>query len=380
MIVFKTFLKILNKCKAPIIMYTIILIFFAGFNMKTNDTQMGFTASKPDVYIANFDENVGITKDFIEYMEGVSNIISLDEGTIDDALFYRDVNFVLYIPKNFNQEFFAGANPSIDFKSTGDYLASLASMQVEKYMKLANLYKDISENEEELFNYIHTNLEHRAEVEVTTKLDTDSLTQAAFYFNFTNYCLLAGCIYVICLVLSSFKNELIDKRTIISSVNYKKYSWQLLLSNGLFAIVLWGFYVLLGFVLVGKALASLHGVLYIINSFVFMVCTLTIAFLLGSVVRNKEAVNGIVNVIALGSSFLCGAFVPLEFLPSGVIGLAHALPSYYFIYSNNLIKSLEEFTFSSLQPILFNMAVILLFSLVFVGVSLMINAKKRKIG
>lgn len=379
MIVFKTFLKILNKCKAPIIMYTVILIFFAGFNMKTNDNQMGFTASKPDVYIANCDENVGITKDFIEYMESISNIVSLDEEIIDDALFYRDVNFVLYIPKNFNQDFFAGKEPSIDFKGTGDYLASLASMQVEKYMKLASLYKDISASEEELFNYIHTNLEHTIEVQVTTKLDTDSLTQATFYFNFTNYCLLAGCIYVICLVLSSFKNELIDKRTIISSMDYKKYSWQLLLSNGLFAVVLWLFYVLLGIILIGKIMFSLHGVLYIVNSFVFMICTLTIAFLLGNLVRNKEAVNGIVNVIALGSSFLCGSFVPLEYLPSGVIGIAHALPSYYFIYSNNLIKSVEEFTFSSLQPILFNMFVILLFSLVFVLLSLLVNARKRKI-
>ena len=33
---------------------------------------------------------------------------------------------------------------------------------------------------------------------------------------------------------------------------------------------------------------------------------------------NKNAINGIINVVALGSSFLCGTFVPVEFLPNRV--------------------------------------------------------------
>ncbi|MDE6284209.1 MAG: ABC transporter permease [Bacilli bacterium] len=379
MIVFKAFLKILDKCKVPILMYTAFLIFFGGYNMKSSDTSMSFTASKPDIYIINQDENVGITKDFIAFLTEKSNVKSIEAEKIDDALFYRDVNYVVYIPKGFNREFWNDKEPQIEVKSTGDYLASLAHMYVQKYLRLAHLYKDIAVSDEELLRYIHQNLEHEVQVELTTQLDTNGLTQATFYFNFMNYCLLAGCIYVICLVLSSFKEENINKRTIISSMNYKKHSWYLLLSNGLFAVVLWFVYILLSVFLIGKVMFSIHGVLYMINAFVFTLCALTIAFLIGSVVHNKEAVNGIVNVVALGSSFLCGSFVPAEYLPKLVVTIAHVLPSYWFIDTNNLIKTVEVANWESLKPIGLNLFVIVCFCALFVGITLFVSKRKRKI-
>ena len=93
MTVFKTFLKVLNKCKAPIIMYTVILIFFGGFNMTTSENSTNFVASKPDLLIINNDEEVGITKNLIDYMSKNNNIINIkdDKEAINDALFYRDV-------------------------------------------------------------------------------------------------------------------------------------------------------------------------------------------------------------------------------------------------------------------------------------------------
>ena len=36
----------------------------------------------------------------------------------------------------------------------------------------------------------------------------------SFYYNFANYSILAGCVYVICLILSSFKAENIENNTI----------------------------------------------------------------------------------------------------------------------------------------------------------------------
>lgn len=79
MIVFKTFLKVLNKCKGPVIMFTVILICFAGFNMKTSDNSTSFVASKPDVLIVSKDEKIGITKNLIEYIESNSNIVDIKD-------------------------------------------------------------------------------------------------------------------------------------------------------------------------------------------------------------------------------------------------------------------------------------------------------------
>ena len=55
MTVFKTFLKIVNKYKFIILLYTVILIVFAGFNMQTSDNSTAFVETKPDVLIVNKD-------------------------------------------------------------------------------------------------------------------------------------------------------------------------------------------------------------------------------------------------------------------------------------------------------------------------------------
>lgn len=380
MTVFRTFLKVLNKNKMIIILYTVLLIGFGGINMQTSENSTNFVASKPDVLIINEDEDIGATKNLIEYIEKNSNIkdIKNEEEAISDALFYRDVNYIIYIPKNYRQDFLNGLNPEIKVKSTGDYQASLAKLMLDKYIKVANIYNENNSSEEELIKNINDTLSQQAEVEVTSKLDTDTLSKVDFYYNFASYSILAGCVYIICLILSSFKEEKVRKRTIISSVNYKKYNIQLLLSNFLFAVVLLAFYVLLSIILLGNVMFTSHGLIYILNSFVFTICAVTVAFLIGNLVANKNAINGIVNVIALGSSFLCGAFVPVEWLPDSVLTIAHILPSYWYIQSNELLKTLEEINFETLKPIFANMAIVIAFAVIFAIITNIVTMKKRK--
>ena len=382
MIVFKTFLKVVNKCKIPIILYTVILVFFSGFNTVTNDNSTSFVATKPDILIINQDEEEGITKNLIGYIGKNSNIktIENEKEKIEDALFYRDVNYIIYIPKNFRKDYLEFKNPTIEIKSTGDYQASLAELLLERYLKVANSYHTIIEDEDALLEKIDDTLEVETKVEITSKLDTSALDKATMYYNFTNYCILAGSIYVICLVLSTLKEEKIRKRTIVSSMSHKKHNRYLLYSNGLFALVLWLFYVVLSFLVVGDIMFSMHGLFYILNSFLFMVCALTIAFLIGNFLIDKNAINGLVNVIALGSSFLCGAFVPPEYLPDTVLKIAHALPSYWFINTNQTIKEIEVFNVDSIRPIIINFSILLLFSIIFILITNWISYRKRKIG
>ena len=382
MIVFKTFLKVLNKCKMTIILYTVMLIVFGVLNMQTSDSSTNFVASKPDVLIINNDKDEGITKDLIKYITDNSNIIELDDSdeAREDALFYRDVNYIIYIPKDFRDDFLRGKNPEIEVKSTGDYQSAFAQMLLERYIKIAKVYVQSIDDEDELIAKINETISKETEVEMTSKLDTNSLTKASFYYNFASYSLLAGCVYVICLILSSFRDEKIRKRTVISSMNYKTHNRQLLLSNMLFAIVLWVFYVLVSFVLVGDLMLTAHGVVYMVNALVFTICALSIAFLIGNLITNKEAINGIVNVVALGSSFLCGAFVPAEWLPDAVLKIAHVLSTYYYINSNDRLKMLEVVSFESLKPIILNMGIIVIFILGFVALSNIVARKKRKLG
>lgn len=396
MTVFKTFLKVLNKCKFSVILNTVILLIFAGANMTTSDNQISFEATKPKILIVNQDENIGVTKNLTKYLEDNCELVEIkdDEDARNDALFYRDVSYIIYIPENYRQEVLKGNVPEIEIKSTGDYSSSYAEMLLTRYVKVQNIYvgemtkkKSYTDDiilteeqlEEQIVERINQTISNQTQVEMTSKLDTTGLSKATFYYNFANYTLLAGAILVICLVLSSFQEDRIRKRTIVSSMKYQKHNRILLLGNGLFALVLWLFYVLISFFVVGNVMFSMQGLIYIINSFVFTICALTIAVLVGNIFNNKNAMNGIVNVIALGSSFLCGAFVPVEWLPDAVLKIAHCLPSYWYIQSNELVKTMEEFNMETLKPIMINMGVVLLFSMGFVIVTNLIARKKRKI-
>jgi len=381
MIVFKTFLRIVKKCIFPIILYTVILVLFSSINISTEDNNMNFTASKPDIYIINNDKYEGITKSLIDYMSANSNIIELKDTkeAIDDAIFYRDVNFIMEIPVNFNEEYLKGQELEIKIETTGDYPSVQAKNLLNRYLSTARIYQHLNLNEEDLIKKVNATLENKVNVEITSSLDTSVLNKATTYYNFLNYAFLAGSIYVICLVLSSFKNTNIKKRTLISSMKINRFNRNLLLSNSLFAFILWLIYVILSFILVGESMFSMHGLIYIINSFIFAICTLCIAFLLGNTIKNKDAINGIINVIALGSSFLCGAFVPMEYLPKSVLNMAHILPSYYYIKNNNLISTLETINLISLKPIILNMVILLMFVIIFIVITNVITRRSRKI-
>ncbi|HBA37975.1 MAG TPA: hypothetical protein DCY94_04570 [Firmicutes bacterium] len=376
MTVFKTFLKVLYKNKFVVLTYTIFLLIFGVFGSTSNEKTTNFTASKPDIVIDCKDSSALATS-LVKYLENNANVKNPDN--VDDALFYREINYVMTIEESFSKELMSGSNPKVTVKSTGDYQASLANILLERYIKLARTYQNMGLSEEEVIEKTEDTLKDNTDISLTSKLDTDSMSKMATFYNFSNYPILAGTIYVISFVLTSFKNKNIKKRTIISNMNYKKYNRVLFLGSSLFAIALWIFYVIISIVLLGKPMFSIHGLLYILNSFVFTICALSIAFLISNLVENKEAINGIVNVVALGSSFLCGSFVPMEWLPEGVLKVAHILPSYWFISSNETIKTLEIVTRESMMPLITNTLMLIAFIILFGILSNMISRKKRKI-
>lgn len=379
MTVFKTVWKILNKNKITVIIFTTMLLLFGVSNMKTSEKSMNFIASKPDVLIVNYDKDEGITKDFIKYITDNSNIVDIktDEEKINDALFYRDVNYVIYIPENYSKDFMEGKNVELEIKSTGDYQASLEEMLVSRYIKVAKIYQKNIINEDELVRKINETLSEQVQTEIISKLDTNAISNATFYYNFASYSILACLLLVISLILSSFNDQKIKKRIIVSSTKYKKHNKILLISNCCYSFILWLLYVVISFFILGDVMTKIQGFIYIINSLVLTICATTIAFFIGNLISSKGAINGIVNVVALGSSFICGVFVPMRWLPDSVLKMAHLLPTYYYVSTNEALKTIEQFNIQTLKPLLINMAIILCFAIFFILLTNVVFKRKR---
>ena len=379
MTVFKTFWKIVNKYKGTIILYTVMLISFGGINLASNDTTTTFTSTLPNIAIVNNDQKSVLTNNLINYLSENSKVVDIenDEEKINDALFYRDVSYVVYIPKNYTNDVLKGMNPTIDIKSTNDYTSSLEEMMLTDYLNLQNTYLKLTTDQAKLTNYINDTLKDKSEVVLTSKFDTNTLSKVSRYFNFASYSILAVVIFIITLVLTSFKEKTVNKRIVVSSTNYKKHSGLILKSSLLYALIVWVLFSLLAIILLGKSLLNIRGLLLSLNTLIFTLQALTFALLISSLVNNKDAIGGIVNVVALGSAFLCGAFIPSMYLPEKVVSISHIFPAYYYNNSNDLVTSLEVINLTTLKPFITNIMMMLVFMLVFIVLNNFVIKNRR---
>lgn len=382
MIVFNAFFKVVKKYIGVIILYTVMLIAFGSINYATNNEDMTFSNRLPDILIINNDEEVGLTKNLINYLKENANVIDIEnnEEKINDAIFYREVNYVIYIPKNYRVDTLNKLNPTLDIKSANDYDSAYTSMLLTRYLNVQNTYLKYTNNENELINSINNNLSYKTNIEIASKLDTSKLTKTSRFFNFASYSIMAVIIYIICLVISSFNKDVVKKRTIISSMNYKKYNKYILLSSFLYSSIIWLLYVILSFVIVGSSMFSLRGLIYILNTFIFSFVALTLALLISNLIKSKGAINGIVNVIALGQAFLCGAFIPTEFLGENIIKYSKILPAYWYNNSNDLLSNIEVINMVNLKPILINMMVLVIFAILFIVINNIVSKHRQVIG
>ncbi len=379
MTVFSAFLKVIKKNIVMIIIYTGIVIIFAGLNMQTDNTNGKFVSEKPSVLVINNDKGSEISNNFEKYLEDNCEIaeISGDEA-ISDALFYREICCVITIPKNFGRDTLNGKSPAPEIRSTGEGDAAFTKILMSRYIRVLNVYADDISDEKELIKSVNDAVSEKAEVEMTTKLDTGSLAKASTYFNFAAYSLMSCILFIICLVLSSFNNLMIRKRTIVSSKNYKKYNFDLFMSSLTYVLAVCFFFAVLGYIMIGDTLLTVRGVMYILNMFIFSVTTLALAYFLSTFLLPKNAITGLVNVITLGSSFLCGVFVPIDFLGEGIKAIAHIFPTYWYIQNSEIITTAENLG-TELPLLAINSLILIGFTIIFVVCGIFVSSKKRKI-
>ncbi len=375
MTVFKQYFKIVKKYLSIIVIYTFIFTGFAIAASTSGNTANSFSAQKAKVAIIDND-NSTLSNLMKDYLKTETKVIELDVDDQADALFYRKADTIITIPDNFEKDIFD--NPKIGIKSVPDSAATfLVDQFVNRFMNSAVVYKKSNFTDSELKEHLLKDLQTDGKVNFLAK-DQVKLEKVNYFYNFLNYALLAITISIIGIIMSSFLDQNIKRRNLVSSTSYRNINFQLLLGNAFFALLIWLLYACISFGLYGTVMFSSAGLLLLLNTLVFAICALSIGFLLGSTVKNKEAQNGIANVVSLGSSFISGSFVPQMYLGAFVLSIAKFTPSYWFIKNNDSICSLAKFDWNSISPIIGRMAIILGFSIIFFIITNIITRKTRE--
>ena len=377
MTVFINYLKIQKKHLPTILMYVGICVGVSVLiSMVNSSSGSSFVSTESSAAVINRDDSF-ISEAFAGYVQDNSDVIEIGstENDMKDAIFERKVDAIFIIPENFGEELMAGKDPQILIRKVPDSTEShFIEMQYNSYMNLLKVYAAAGYTQEETAAAAEKALDNEIRVRLLDEQSAD-LENLGAYYNFAAYGLMAALIFATGLSMLAFRRRPLLDRTISSGIRGASMDLQILLANSLLSVMVFGAFFVLAALIYRDTVFSAQGLLMSANALVFTLSISAIAFFAGVLIKKREAASGIANVFSLGSAFLCGAFVPQEMLGDSVLKLGRLLPAYWYILSNDQLKTITDIADADLSFYGRNLLILAAFGFVFLAAGLLVEKK-----
>lgn len=384
--VFKLCLKILKKNILSMLIYFAV---FLGVSLimsssMTNERQKEnlFNQKKSNVAFIS-EENSPLIDGFKQELGKIANFVELPNEThaLQDALFFRSVSYILRIPEGFTEDFMDGKDVQIEKTVVPDSFSNAyVDLAIDRFLNIARLYVRQIEgiSQESLIQRLKLDLSGDAYVEMKAAAnDSKNIVYSNYYYNYLAYTLLSVLILGMATLMTVLNDNDLKKRNACSPLSSNRINMQFILAILLFALVSWLIMVAFCLVFNYKNGFNMKTVYFILNSFVFAVCGASISFLIGNLVKGRDAIPAVNNVVTLGLSFISGVYVPQELLGSFVLRIASFTPTYWYVKANNTIAEMAQLSFTHMEPVISSMLIQACFALAFFAVAL-VMAKKNK--
>jgi ABC-2 type transport system permease protein len=383
--VYKAFFKVIYKNLSQIMIYVAVFLVLTLLLTKTYTypVNTNFTETKVNIVFINNDTNSKFVEGLKDYLSKNANLINIPDNTqkLQDALFFRQVEYIVKVPKGFTEGLLSGKTLQLE-KTTVPNSTSEIYMDniINKYLNTLKIYTSHIEglSEEQLLSFVNKDLAEKTEVKVNSSAgDISKNEKSVYYFNYLAYTLFSILILGVCSVMIVFNNRDLKKRNLCSPIKLSSMNFQMILGNFSYAILAWFAMIFASFILFGNYMFTSKGLLFLLNSFVFTLAALSISFLIGNVIKGKGAMSAAANVFSLGTCFISGVFVPQELLGKTVLKIASFTPNYWYVKSNNIIATLVNFNMENLEPIFLNMLIVIGFAVAVLAVTLVVIKQKR---
>lgn len=385
--VFKVYFKIFKKSSLMAsLMYVLI---FAAITViyatKTSPpSQNLFNIEKCKVAIIDNDHSE-LSNGLQKLLSKNTKIIQLnknDTNNIKDVLFFRIAECIYTIPKGFENSIKSTSNEDtlkLQLLTIPDSTVStMVNQMVNKYTNIVSIYTTTSNMD--IKSAVQNALDDlEKEVKVTlidNNLSTSSTDSLTSYFNYLVYPLIAMMILIVSMTMIKLNETNLKRRNICSPMHMSKFNMELFIANIFISIIVWAIFILIAAIMFKGNLITIQGILFILNSFVFTICCLSMAFLI-SYIASEKTVSAIATVFSLLFSFIGGAFVPQKLLSSTVKSIGTFVPSFWYIKSNNIINDASILNTKTLKPYITSLLIQICFSLAFFAISLVIIKYKR---
>jgi ABC-2 type transport system permease protein len=382
--VFKTYFKIIKRHMGQMSIYIVVFLAIGilySVSASTNTTS-DFTQAKTRVVLISEDENSPLIEGFKEYLGEHSVYVEIQNDTnkLQDALFFRDIDYIAKIPNNFTKDIIAGTDRQIEKTVVvGSTTSIYTDMLVNKYFNTAKLYlsnyKGITQDE--LVKQVAKDLKIDTKVEMKREGKDSNTSDTGNFFNYLAYVLISIIILGVTSIMMVFNNKNIRRRNLCSPMKNSSMNFQMILGNIIFSLVCWGLMIISCFVLFKDQMFTTNALYFCINSFILTLMTLSMGFLAGVFVKSSTVQSGVSNVLSLGLSFISGVFVPQQFLSKDVLAIAKFTPTYWYVKANNTITDITNFSIDNLTPVFQYMLIELGFTVAILSIALLMSKRKQ---
>ena len=361
---------------------------FLGISAAMSFTVLGeqkkdsvFNQAKANIVFIN-EEDAPFINGLKQELSKIANFIEIPDeiNALQDALYFREVTYILRVPDGFTKKFMNGEDVKLEKTVVPDAYSNVyIDLAINKYLDTAKFYLEHAENisEELLVQNLSTVLSLGSTVELKEK--EENLTGNEFlnfYFNYFPYAMLYILILGTSTLIFVFNDNDLKKRNLCSPLSVYSINFQFMLAILVFMVISWLIMVGFCFVFDFKNCLKMNTLFLITNSFVFTLAAACMSFLIGNLVKGRGAITAVSNVVSLGFSFISGVFVPQQMLGSFVLKIASFNPTYWYIKANNNIVNLTDFSFIHINNVLYNMLIQIGFALIFFITALVLGKKK----
>lgn len=343
MTVFRGYLLIIKRNWGFIFIYTALflltMLIIQGETQKKEEKEFQRSRLK----IAVVDEDGGILAEGLtNYLATLHEITEIGnaEGTLLEAIYYGEISSVIRIPRGVGEKWEVQLT-KIPGYAEADYL----KQQINLFLNQVQFCTENGYSMQEAFALVNQQLEEKS-VRLLNLNGNQGKWESYYYiFRFLPYLSIA----VLCLILSipmnAYRKKEIRQRLQCSAVSLRRQTVEAMLAFLVVGIIFWA--ALIGVAIIfskNSFFESPHAAYLAGNSFLMVLTSLAMAFLIGAVAESENVINIIVNVTALAVSFLGGVFTPTSVLDKGILKFSRILPVYWYEEVNNLLAGFREIT------------------------------------
>ena len=383
--VFKLYFKILKSAAPALIIYIVIfsvLIFFVSTSQSKKIT--GYKETKINTALVNYDEDSIFVQNLVNYLSEYCDFTDYEdrEDELADALFFREVKYILTIPYDFGEDFLSGRDTGVEKKTIPDSAYNVSvDNAINNYLNIARLYLDAFPDisEAELISYIRQDMDNDTEVSIAPGINEEKNNGFYnMYFNTASYIMLSCCLLGIGMIMLTFHNIHIMRRNMVTPMTHADMSLQLIGGNLIFVFTYDIFFILFGFIINEDKTINGNVLLFWLNLLVFSVSALSISYLSAILIKSRQANDILSTVLPLGLSFVSGAFVPQYLLGNSVLKLSSFTPLYWFIKGNDTIAGVIHFNWENIKSIIWYMFIQIGFAAAVFSIALVIGKNRRQ--